>query len=514
MAAYGERVVTYGYPNALGEPSLRYTVRETGFDPETGAYQDELWAPYYVAAVGALLAAGQDDLYARTARIRLPFALFGVVGIAIVCLGVLPCVGGAPVRRWWFCVVFTSATAASVSLLLHMREARYYGMALCLVAILVVLHIRRHIMERRGAPILHVAATAGAVFLLFNTFLPAFVSVLAALGTHLLVANLRGPGPWRERLRRLADGALPLALGTLACLPVAVAFDVQELVSIRVDEAARSARSYTENLSFVVSGLLRYEFLALALAARSGVLSLRAFGIRPSPDQRVRLASSGLLLWVTLLHVAVICRMPLVWERYLILTSPLITAAALLDGLTLIELARRSAPRRRALLVAVFTICVAAVLVVRAPEIRGRFEELRNPPQGPLDHIIPYLAERYPDGSRLTVATNYEGPAYTFYLGCRVLLGYFGGNLEEDRRLVPDVIVPRPWPRHVAVLRGWLESGEYELVTFPVRSLRTNHNPSLWPGSPGGVRHVFHTPLPRRPEERSFLFERVPSTSE
>jgi hypothetical protein len=507
MAAYGESVLEYGYPNALGEPSLRYSVRETGLDPETGAYRDELWAPYYVAALGALLASAQDDLYARTARIRLPFTLLGCVGIATVCLGVLPCIGDARTRRWWFSIGFTLATATSISLLLHLREARYYGLALCLVAILVVLHARRHIMGR-GAPLLHAAATALAAFLLFNTFFPAFASVLAALGTQLLFTALREPGPWQDRIRRLASGALPLVLGASAAIPVALAFDMQELVGVRFEEASRSARSYVENLAFVVPGLLRYEFLGVALAARLGVLALRTSGTRPSSRQQVRLKVSGLLLWVSFIHVIVVCRMPLVWERYLIMTSPLITAAALLDGLTLVELARGASLRLRAPLLAVFAICGAAALLVRAPEMSGRFAELRTPPQGPLDHIIPYLADRYPDPGRLVVATNYEGPAYTWYLGCRVLLGYFGGNLAEDRLVVPDVIIPRPWPRHLRVLRGWLESGEYEPVYFPVRAVRTNHNPSLWRGSPGGVRHRSYTPLPRRPRDRSFLFER------
>ena len=44
--------------------------------------------------------------------------------------------------------------------------------------------------------------------------------------------------------------------------------------------------------------------------------------------------------------------------------------------------------------------------------------------RSPLDYVIPYLAERYPDPASLVIATNYEEPAFMFYLGSRVLVGF------------------------------------------------------------------------------------------
>jgi hypothetical protein len=51
------------------------------------------------------------------------------------------------------------------------------------------------------------------------------------------------------------------------------------------------------------------------------------------------------------------------------------------------------------------------------------------------------------------IATNYEEPAFMFYLGSRVLVGFYAPDLAQDLLETPDVIVPRPWPDHMDDLR-------------------------------------------------------------
>ena len=77
---FGQRVLEYGYPKVHGERNVVYGLRQDqaiGVHPSLDAYLGSPWAQYYYAAIGVALAAGSDDLYEKTARLRLPFAVAG-----------------------------------------------------------------------------------------------------------------------------------------------------------------------------------------------------------------------------------------------------------------------------------------------------------------------------------------------------------------------------------------------------------------------------------------------------
>lgn len=138
---------------------------------------------------------------------------------------------------------------------------------------------------------------------------------------------------------------------------------------------------------------------------------------------------------------------------------------------------------------------LAAGSALRAPELAGRVAELRRPYRGPLDYVIPYLRERYPDPSRLVIATNYEDPAFVFYLGSRVTVGFYAADLERDLQLLPDVIVARPWPDQLEVLEALASRARYAERRFPVANLRWNQTPSLSAPIGAGRGHRFRDPV-------------------
>ncbi len=107
------------------------------------------------------------------------------------------------------------------------------------------------------------------------------------------------------------------------------------------------------------------------------------------------------------------------------------------------------------------------------------------------------------------IATNYEDPAYMYYLGSHVIVGYYGANLAADIELYPDIIVPRPWANQRDSLRKLAERGEYEIKSFPVKSLMANNIPGLSPVNPGGLVHHFFAPRVSRKEEVQLILERV-----
>jgi hypothetical protein len=169
--------------------------------------------------------------------------------------------------------------------------------------------------------------------------------------------------------------------------------------------------------------LLRFEF---AFPALLGGLAL-ALGRRAATAAGLRapLAICCVLLLCTALWVVAIAGTPLFFSRYLVALSPLLAVATVLAIGCLIALRRGGSPRLAMAGLAALAIALAGCVVLRAPELRGRVFELREPYRGPLDHVIPYLAERHPRGGDLVIATNYEEFSYMFYLGATTILGYY-----------------------------------------------------------------------------------------
>ena len=164
----------------------------------------------------------------------------------------------------------------------------------------------------------------------------------------------------------------------------------------------------------------------------------------------------------------------------------------------LVALRRTRAARTATAGLAAVAIAWAACAAVRAPELRGRWEELREPYRGPLDHVIPYLAEHYPSPADLVIATNYEDYAYMFYLGATTVLGYYAPERERDLAFVPDVIIPRPWPVNLRALEHLANQQDYVMHAFPVANARVNNLPELSARNQSGLVHRFRSPVPGR----------------
>ncbi|MGH7338574.1 MAG: hypothetical protein ACREI7_13415, partial [Myxococcota bacterium] len=159
---------------------------------------------------------------------------------------------------------------------------------------------------------------------------------------------------------------------------------------------------------------------------------------------------------------------------------------------------------------AAVALACAACAIVRAPELRGRIAELREPYRGPLDHVIPYLLERYPNPADLVIATNYEDVAYMFYLRATAVLGYYAPERERDLGFAPDVIIPRPWPVNQRALEHLATRETYVMEAFPVANVRANNLPDLSPRNRSGLVHRFRSPVPGVDGDRLLIGERAP----
>ncbi len=517
---FAQRVLEFGYPKVhdgknvvYGLPPHRLADGSLGLraSEKLDAYTGAPWAYYYFGAIGVALAAGSDDLYAKTAWLRLPFATVGVLGLAVLLWGILEAVGGSLRSRLAFAAAYWALAAYSISLILHLREARYYGLIVFLSCSLLVVFLRHHVLGKLSTPRYCVLAT-GLLFLIFNTLYPVYAIFCATLGLSLIGSALRSAAPVRERLRELLLGAVPILASLALTLPLLAFFEFLDQTQGWMAEWGASLERYAASLRSVGLILARYEFLVPALGMRLVVALGSARADDAAAERRRRIASFLFLFCVC--YVLLISLVPFIWERYFVALSPAITSLLLLDTWTFAG-RLRAAPRQlgKRLAAALLAMCFAVGVGLRVPDLLGRLYEITNRYKGPLDYIIPYLRERHPDPAVLVIATNYEEPAYMYYLGGRVTIGYYGANLEEDLTVQPDVIVFRSWKRQRWALERLRRRARYRAHSFPVRSSETNNVPGLSPHSAGrGLVHFFETQYAEG-GDRVTIFERVPGPS-
>lgn len=508
-AMFARHILEYGYPKVHGERNVVYQFGPNiaaGVKESSDAYIGTTWGHLYVAAPALLWARGTSDLFSKTWRVRLPFALAGATGVGLWLFALLPAVPGGAGRRWAFAAVFLFLSALSVSLVLHLREVRYYALVVLLGGAIAREHLGYVVYGsvgfRRwavGLPVL--------LFLLFNTFFQAFFAFAALLGAERLVAL------WRQRAP--ARDLLPFALAGAAVAPLLVYYETFQTARAFSASFSFGVADYLGNGVAVAGHLLRQEFLLPALLARAAVVAIGAvFAPAAAPPEPPRPSVAGRLLAFAAGFAALGCLNPLPLERYFVVLSPILTGAFLLDAFALASLlVERAAPaRRRRARVWVALGLVAATAVCRVPALeglQGRFAELVTPYHGPLDYVIPELHRRFPESRDLVIATNYEEYAFMYYLGSHVIVGLSQNNLVRDRELEPDVVVPRRrWPKSLAELRPFLARGEWEKLSFPVRDLHYNNIPALSGSRFAPDPHRFRTATTDDPESQLVIYLR------
>jgi hypothetical protein len=510
-AMWGRRILEFGYPKVHGrDGGVLYGVHHPtalGIRQPLDAYVGSPWGQYYFAAAPVAWSDAADDLAERTWRVRLPFAVAGWLGTVL--LGIVgasswpPAAGGR--ARFW--LGYGVCLVLSVSLQLHLREVRYYPLVVLGVSAAAWLAAHRHV---RGdlAPLLHTLLLAPVLWILFNLFYPVFAAITATAGCALGLRALRSPASARVRALELTRDAAPYLLAFAAALPLVAIYGISDQDRSFADTYG-PANPLGRRIGWAAWYLLRYELVVPAvLGALALGLALRRAGSARG-ELRVLVGACHLLLGLVAIWVALVARTPLFFERYLVALSPVLGIATVLavGGL----LALRETPARRCAQagIAAIALALAGSAAVRVPELRGRWTELLEPYRGPLDHVIPYLAERYPDPAELVIATNYEDFSYMFYLRAKTTFGFYA-PLEvriHDLETAPDVIIPRPWMANLRALQHLAAQGEYVPHEFPVANVLVNNLPEL-SHNPSGAVHRFTSPVVGRDGKALVIGER------
>jgi hypothetical protein len=516
---FGTRVIEYGFPKVHGERNVLYEFGSNiavGVKEGIDAYIGTTWGHFYFAVPGILWARGADDFHAKTARLRLPFALVGAAGISVWVLAFLPVFRGDRRRARLFAGLFFLLAALSISLVLHLREARYYSLLVLLLGAIVFVHLRHRVFGTLGG-LRYAAALASLLFLVFHTFFAAYFFVAALLALDGIVASLRAGGDAAVRARRTAVTLSPLLASAVLVAPFAIFFETFAIASAFSADLGVTLGGYVENASLFLVHFWRHEFLAPAIFCRLAVVGVdfamrrRGEASAPGVERRVAVLLSCFIVG----YVAATCVNPLVYERYFIVLSPAVIGVFLLDSFALMEAVPRLAPGRgrAAASFAAILAVVAATSAPRIEDLRGRVAEITHPYRGPLDFAITRLAETTPRPAELVIATNYANHPFMYYLGSHVIVGTNLNNIVRERRLDPDVVIlRRRWPWGQRELRAFLARGGYESEALPVRDIHFNNIPALSRSPSTPDTHRFRTAAPDEGDARLEIFRRGPRT--
>jgi hypothetical protein len=509
---HGQRVLEYGYPKVHDGKNVLYDLRHPdptlGIDEKTDAFIGGAnWGQYYIAAIGVKLAELSDDIFTKTAIIRILFALIGLAGLAMLAL---------IAEQFFYCgetktvflILFTFLELTSVPLVLHMREARYYPLTVFLVAFVVFVYTHYRILNKAKYWGFLTLLTV-SLFLLFLTFSPAYFILLAAISifeTSVLAKSLlqsyragrhcslpAAISPPEKPFICWLRGMLPLTLSLIAVAPLISFFRMFYIAEEMAKFDALISKTdgvpmYLTNLSMLWGYAVRSDFICLAIILKLALLILFALKLfnktLPSFDMP-KLVFSYLLTILFIVYFFAIAKIPnFLFTRYFITLQPVLTLIILIDSAVIYNLFSQW---RSALTVycrgALIFLCLGFVFLnisVNMGNIKGHLHEVSHQYKGPLDYIIPFIKEKYASPENLVIATNYEETSFMYYLKAKVIVGFVGNNLEQDAQIIPDVVVYRKtWGNFKKLFSDWLATGHYNRIVFPVVDSPSNNIPEL-----------------------------------
>jgi hypothetical protein len=425
-----------------------------------------------------------------------------------------------------FAALFVLFALISVSQTLHMREVRYYSLALLLSSVIIGLYIRFR-FYRPFNKIAFILLQTAALWLSFVTWSPLFIVALFSMGMSELCIFV---GRYKKTnfagALRNAWPALVLAVvAILGVIPMMVEFKYFEISSAIAELTGFDSKMFWANVSIFFEHFKKQELLLTAIAMKIFVACRIKNVYARNP---VLFKVSAFLTLYFLASCFIIARIPQgLSVRYLTFLHPVLSVIIIFDLFMVLYNARnkqqnkqQSARKAKAVAVSerpvtsriafpltVFALLSAYTFFNNLHQLKGHVYEMFHQYKGPLDYTIPYIKKNFPCTDTLVIAANYEEYSYMYYLNSKVIVGYVGNNLEEDARLVPDIIAYRKlWPHFVDLFNHFLSRARYEPVSFPVFDSPVNNMPNFDNEQFPLLNHRFKTFLTDDPQQATYLY--------
>lgn len=525
-AMFGQRILRWGYPKVHDGKNIVSPFNSKNnaqaIDKKYDAYIYSGWVPFYFSVIGVRLAETTSDIYIKTALLRLPFAILGLIGLVIIAASVIPVFGKNRRAKLSFLLLFTLFELLSISIVLHLREVRYFSLAIFLSACVFYVYFRYHLFHTIDS-LSYSFFTIFLLLLLFNTYHPVYFIFLLTItldGLNQIYNQLKQIRPTKTQdaiavmrqklLVFLQPIAVPL-ISFILIIPFIIFFETFKLSSETAKELHFTSTIYINNIIGIFNFFKKFEFLNLALLIKSLLLLMLISGVHPIDKKK--LAISSFLSVYYIIHILLISQSPLMFTRYFIVLLPVLVIIILLDLFTIMEILPTASlfPKihKKKLLFSVILSLLFVLDLVNSNKIKviqGHIYELFHQYKGPIDYTIPYIMENFRNPQNLVIATNYEETAYMYYLGSKVTVGFVGNNLAEDMKFTPDIVSYRkiPWWGKSKIFLDLMEKDKYEMVKFPVADYLVNNIPELY----FIVPHLYKTQLAKNDKERVVIFVR------
>ncbi len=512
MTAMGtERVLQYGYPKVHDGRNIFYDLNHN--NPKLGVHEKDDayvggagWAQYYYGILGYKLAQLTDNIYAKTAIYRTTFALAGLAGLFLLVFFISG-IFKDKFSRYAFFFLFLLLELRSVSLMLLIREVRYYALVMLLISLILSLYGWFRFYRPFNKMIL-IAILSVSLWVLFLTFAPVYFILVGTIGLSEIV---NGVYDWRKSgfmtsLKNNYPIVLSLVISLIAVIPLLSYFKTFEISKAMELRNNFDNTAYWVNVKNVFNYFKIFEILWLAVVLKLLLLvDIKTF-LKEKP---VSIRISSFLTVLFIIYALMIARIPnYMYTRYFISLQPILMVIILLDLFSVLKLYGQNSKSLLSLkmvgLACIFIAFFLHSIISNSENILGHAYELSHQNKGPLDYMIPFIKEKYPNPDSLVIATNYEETSYMYYLNSKVVIGYLGYNLFADTSAVPDLISVRQQWGKFNVFKYLIKKANYEPQSFPVKDVPVNTIPELHFRPP--FNHLFRTPVPDSAVESTILY--------
>jgi 4-amino-4-deoxy-L-arabinose transferase-like glycosyltransferase len=494
-ALLGERVLTYGIP--IARDGVNTISQGCGYDAtENYLWTYHAWLPMY------LVAASFELFGVSTLAARLPFAILG--WLSVLSIYVLA-------RRLYgdriLALLAATFVALSVPFLLHVRQSRYYAIAV-IAAVWMIYFFVGLVEDRRGALIGFLAASTA----MFHALHPLW----AATVVGLMIGSLVLPVAWTALARPIIGIALTLVANVTwvaiygSGWLVAFAARKQDSVLTRARTTLWGVVEYASRLDiYVLPAVLILAFVVwLLVRGRSETLPSVAF------------RTTVFLFISAIVCLGCVSVLPFAFFRYMLTALP---ALAIVEAYML-----RTMFARRPIVVAALSVLLVGTDVLHGwsrfalaklsfprpaigSPLRSYVGELTNDYVGPTKAIVTRLRRDAKPGD--VVFISYGDLPLRFYTRLKI---YGGQTCDALPPTPPDWLVARYFLRFdnsapgskedilrmLDYVRHGIPWSRYEAIELAPVDIR-------WENIPEPSLHVFDMPTAGPPSRRLTLWKRV-----
>lgn len=531
-----QQVLKYGYPKVHDGRNIFFLPEEKtwiGYKKDGDMPIGNTWGYYYFGTIGVVLSDLTQDIFLKTALVRLPFALAGALGLFLFLLPFKKII--SPLSNYYlFITLFIITETLSISLLLHIREARYYSLVILMCGWFFNVFVNHFILKKYSFLKYSILMTLVLIFT-YHTYYIFFAILLAVTGMYAtyysaikiyqsyLKKNIKHE--IKNEVFSFAGNISPLIISGVSAIPFLIYYEVFETSAKASANYNFTMDMFFAHLDQIFAYLSKLEFMNTAIVVKIiyaiGWIMMRqtARTKDKSVAEKIKLCDlkekiSFFLVGLIVIYSLVISRLPFLFVRHFIVLQPLLTLMMVLDFIIILDYINIYTSSRKAVAIK-FLIPILCLIVFisnaqnKIPYVKEHIYEMNHQRKGPLDVIIPYIKEKYPATDSLLIATNYEELCYVYYLNCITLLGYNYKNLDEDLKKTPDVLIFRKkWGHDPAPFNQYMQKARYERISFPVYDSPVNNIPELdW----FFTQHLFRTKFTNVEQDKTEIWVRVNS---